>query len=424
MLRPLPGFRDFFPAECSLRNYILNGWRTVARRYGFLEIDGPTLEPVELYRKKSGGELLGQLFDFPLKGEDGELVAMRPELTPTLARMAAARANEVRKPIRWFATPLCFRYERQQRGRLREFYQLNCDIIGDDSPAADGELISMLIDVLRAFGLGAEEFIVRISDRHAWTEFAARHGVAPEQINEFLALVDKMERMKTEEFDLRLAGYGVSREALLGFIANPLTFADRCVALLANLEARGLRQYVEVDFSIVRGLAYYTGVVFEVFDRARSERAIAGGGRYDTLLTVMSDGKVTLPAIGFGMGDVVLANVIDKCAPAAALRDSWCANAQAVDLFVVIAAEELRSEALLCIQELRDHGVRVDYPFAAAKVGKQFQAADQSGARYALIVGNEWPQVKLKNLTTREEHLVDRAALASFLIPADKGLTH
>ncbi|MEI7776927.1 MAG: ATP phosphoribosyltransferase regulatory subunit, partial [Verrucomicrobiota bacterium] len=164
----LPGFRDFYPEDCALRNYVLSVWRSVAANYGFVEYDGPVLEPIELYRKKSGGELVGQLFDFVDKGE--RHVSLRPEMTPTLARMVASRERDYKKPLKWFCAPSFFRYEKQQRGRLREFFQLNCDILGDGSPAADAELLALLIDILRGFGLGPEDFVVRLSDRDAWLQ--------------------------------------------------------------------------------------------------------------------------------------------------------------------------------------------------------------------------------------------------------------
>src|SRR3954464_5430722 len=188
----LPGFRDFPPEECARRNYILSRWREVARRYGFVEFDGPMLEPIELYQKKSGGELVGQLFDFVDKGK--RHVALRPEMTPTLARIVAARHRDYRKPLKWFCVPPFFRYEKQQRGRLREFSQLNCDIIGEASPAADAELIAVLIDMLRVFGFAEQDFVVRLSDRGAWSQFATARGMQPEGVGAFLEIIDKLER--------------------------------------------------------------------------------------------------------------------------------------------------------------------------------------------------------------------------------------
>ncbi len=399
----LPGFRDFYPDDCARRNYILTKWREVARRYGFVEYDGPVLEPMALYEKKSGGELVGQLFDFTDKGD--RHVAMRPEMTPTLARMVAARERDFKKPLKWFCVPQFFRYEKQQRGRLREFYQLNCDIIGEASPAADAELIAVQIDMLRALGFSEKDFVVRLSSRTAWAQFFAQHGGREQDEYEFFQVVDKAERNPPEKTDAALAKFGITAEQVLAFMRSKTPTAE-LAAVLDDLTARGLRAFVEIDYAIVRGLAYYTGVVFEVFDRSLNERALSGGGRYDKLLGLMSDGKADLPALGFGMGDVVLANLIDDTPVAKALMDAWLVRERACDIYVVIAKEERRPDALALAQQLRDAGHRTDFPLSPAKVGKQFQTAEHLGARLAVLIGDEWPQVKVKTLATREEVLV------------------
>jgi histidyl-tRNA synthetase len=325
-------------------------------------------------------------------------------MTPTLARMVVAREREFKKPLKWFCVPNFFRHERQQRGRLREFYQLNCDIIGDDSPAADAELLAVQIDMLRAFGLTAADFVIRLSSRSAWEQFFERAGGQPEDEYEFFQIVDKAERTPVEKTTAALSRWGITADQMFEFMRSK-TPTPELAAVLSDLEARGLSGFVEIDYAIVRGLAYYTGTVFEVFDRAKNERALAGGGRYDKLLHLMSDGKVDLPALGFGMGDVVLANLIDETAVAAARMKEWIAGEHAADVYVVIAKEERRPDALRIVQRLRDGGQRVDYPLSAAKVGKQFQTAEQLGARYAVLLGDEWPQVKVKTLATREEVL-------------------
>lgn len=409
----LPGFRDFYPEDCALRNYVLSVWRSVAARYGFVEYDGPVLEPIELYRKKSGGELVGQLFDFVDKGE--RHVSLRPEMTPTLARMVAARERDYKKPLKWFCAPSFFRYEKQQRGRLREFFQLNCDILGDGSPAADAELLALLIDILRGFGLGPEDFVVRLSDRDVWLQFAQGKGVTIERLGDFLAVVDKLERSQEADNRRKLAEFGIELEAVQAFIADPSGEAAKLQGIIADLTARGLEKYVAVDLTIVRGLAYYTGLVFEVFDRNGKERALAGGGRYDGLLELMSDGKVKMPALGFGMGDVVLANLIGEVPNAKARRDAWLAANRAAEVYVVVADEARRSEALGVVQSLRESGWRTDFALSAVKVGKQFQAAEALGAQFAVVVGAEWPELKIKALATRTEHSATPELLASQL---------
>ena len=411
-MKPLPGFRDLFPEDFARRNYLVGKWKETARRYGFVEFDGPTLESAELYRKKnSGGEILGQLYEFIDKGE--RAVALRPEVTPTLARMIAARHRDFPKPMRWFNVGTCFRYERQQRGRLREFLQFNCDLVGDTSPAADAEVISLLIDLLRSFGLGPEDFAIRLSDRSAWHDFMTLHGLEKERAGEFLTIVDRMEKMPAEKTEELLAPFGITLATLKEFIAR--AEIPVLAPLLADLEARGLRDYVRPDLGVVRGLAYYTGVVFEAFALRAGLRAIAGGGRYDRLLADLSDGSADLPAVGFGVGDAVLLELLNEC-PAAKSQEEAALKADApVQIYLVIADEVHRSNALALAQQLRGEGWRVGFPLAQEKVGKQFGSAETLGASHAVVIGAEWPEVKVKRLSDRMEQELDHATLAIWL---------
>jgi histidyl-tRNA synthetase len=414
-MKPLPGFRDLFPEEFARRNYLVGRWRRTARSYGFVEFDGPTLESAELYRKKnSGGEILGQLYEFTDKGE--RAVALRPEVTPTLARMVAARHREYPKPLRWFNVGTCFRYERQQRGRLREFLQFNCDLVGDASAAADAEVIALLIDLLRSFGLGPQDFAIRLSDRSAWHDFMARHGVEKDRAAEFLTIVDRMEKMPPEKTAELLNPFGIGLETLKEFIEKAEIPA--LAPLLADLEARGLRGYVRPDLGVVRGLAYYTGVVFEAFALQGNLRAIAGGGRYDRLLADLSDGTSDLPAVGFGVGDAVLLELLNETPAAKALEDEALKADAPVQVYLVIAAEERRREALALAQQLREAGWRVGFPLGAEKVGKQFGTAESSGASHAVVIGSEWPLVKVKRLADRHEESVPADSLLAWLASA------
>jgi histidyl-tRNA synthetase len=405
----LPGFRDFLPNDCARRNYIFAKWREVARRYGFVEWDGPVLEPTELYTKKSGPEIVAQLFNFTDKGE--REVALRPELTPTLARVVAAHDREFKKPLKWFSIPQCFRYEKQQRGRLREHFQFNADIIGEPSLDADVEAIALCIDLLRGFGFGATDFVVRVSDREFWIDFLRARNVPEEKWQETLQIIDKSEREAREK-----------TAAKLGPLAEP-TFkildgkgsSEKLDRLVNALGARGLAEFVQIDLGIVRGLAYYSGVVFEAFDRGGKLRALAGGGRYDNLIGQLSDGAVSLPAIGFAMGDVVLGELISEIPAAKTLMEIAIASERDPDIYIVIAKEERRADALAQVQSLREGGYRVDYPLAPAKVGKQFQTAEQLGARAAILFGDEWPQVKVKDLRTGEQTLVAHPEVAAKL---------
>jgi histidyl-tRNA synthetase len=401
-MQSLPGFRDFLPNDCAARNYVFSRWREVARRYGFVEWDGPLLEPTELYRKKSGDEIVGQLFNFVDKGE--REVALRPELTPTLARVVAAHEREFKKPLKWFSIGQFFRYEKQQRGRLREHFQLNCDIIGESDFAADVELIALCIDVLRAFGLTEKDFVVRISDREFWTDFLRQQSLPGEQWEEVLQAIDKSER---EPWDKTVERLGKLADPVLSILSEGGR-SGKLDRLVDGLGARGLAGFVDVDVRIVRGLAYYTGTVFEVFDRAGKLRAIAGGGRYDNLINQLSDGSVSMPALGFAMGDVVLGELLRDRAAAREKMEAAIQNNKTIDIYAVIAKEARRGDALEQIQQLRERGYRVDYPLVPEKVARQFQAAENEGASIALLYGDEWPQVKVKKLATREEVLVPR----------------
>ncbi len=411
-MKPLPGFRDLFPEDFARRSHLVGRWREAARRYGFVEFDGPTLESAELYRKKnSGGEILGQLYAFQDKGE--REVALRPEVTPTLARMVAARHREYPKPLRWFSVGTCFRYERQQRGRLREFLQFNGDLLGDASPAADAEVVALLIDLLRSFGLTHQDFVIRLSSREAWQEFLSTQGVALERTGEFLNIVDKMEREPAEKTGEKLDSFGISLALLQDFVSR--SEIPSLAPVLADLEARGLREFVRPDLGVVRGLAYYTGIVFEAFALKGNLRAIAGGGRYDRLLADLSDGTADLPAVGFGVGDAVLLELIDEI-PAVKAQEQAAIKADSpVQIYLVIAAEERRPESLRLAQQLRERGWRVGFPLGAERVGKQFGIAETAGASHAVVIGAEWPMVKVKRLADRHEEEVAQEALADWL---------
>lgn len=390
----LTGFRDFFPDEFALRAHIQRVWREVAARYGFAEYDGPPLEPLELYTRKSGAEIVGQLYAFTDRG--GREVALRPEMTPTLARMVAARANGLRKPIRWFAIPQLFRYERPQRGRLREHFQLNCDLIGEPGPGADAEMIALALDVMRAFGFGPQTIRARVSDRRVLAVLLRAGGVSEAQLTDAYQAVDRIERARREDLASQLHAAGLGGGAIervfevaglrgrepiaaaLHGVAGGIEAGAAFFRSLDLLDAMGLGGFVDPDLSIVRGLAYYTGTVFELFDAGRTLRAICGGGRYDTLLSAL--GGVDLPALGFGMGDVVLGELLREhgLAPASTVRP---------DAFVAgVTADDAGAVAELA-HRLREAGLRVEYALALAPLGKQLRQAAAVDATVALVLG-------------------------------------
>src|SRR5262249_5088008 len=291
----LPGFRDFYPEQFAERAHVMNVWRDVARRFAFVEYDGPPLEPLELYTRKSGEEIVGQLYNFTDKG--GREIALRPEMTPTLARMAAMKANALRKPIRWFSMPQLFRYERQQRGRLREHFQLNVDIIGEPDVTADAELLAVAIEVMRGCGLTSADVRARVSDRRLLRAILSALGVRDANAAEVFGVIDKVHRQpralsveKLEKLGLAPAAIESLMQILehteLDDIARRFEQSPDVAASVAEVrrymtlvDELGISDWVTLDLTIVRGLAYYTGIVFELFDAKGELRAICGGGR-------------------------------------------------------------------------------------------------------------------------------------------------
>ncbi len=426
----LPGFREFYPEACASRNAIFECWRRSAQSYSFTEYDAPVLEPLELYIEKSGEEIVGQLFNFEDRG--GRAVALRPEMTPSLARLIGARANSLKRPIKWFNIGEHYRYERPQKGRLRAFYQFNADIFGEPGPAADAELIGLLVHTLRSFGLGAGDFKVRLSDRDLWLLMLASEGLDEAASARALGVIDKMERSPREKTLEGLAPiFGDSSERFLAQVEVLVGLRDFAAlsdfilklplegarmeaararlaewkALLGDLASAGFSGFIQIDLGIVRGLAYYTGFVFEAFEASGAGRALAGGGRYDALVKKL--GGPELPAVGFAMGDVTLADLLKA-------KHLFPEPPVRLDFFAVVGGEHERSCALEDAARLRAAGYRVDYPLKVSAFGKQFKLAGQSGARFALIYGSDEIErgvVKLQDLSSGEERELPRAEL-------------
>jgi histidyl-tRNA synthetase len=426
-MKSLQGFRDFLPDELARRDHIFGVWRDVARRYGFQEYDGPPLESLELYTRKSGDEIVGQLYNFTDKG--GREVALRPEMTPTLARMMAARASSLPKPIKWFSIPQLFRYERKQRGRLREHFQLNVDVIGASEVESDVDVLAVALDIQRGLGLTDEDVVARVNDRRIIAGALKLLEVSEEQIPSVYNAIDKFKKVTLDVFHDLLVGAGVptkrideltelcsGRKPFKDFFGDRLKesgFEEARTALenleryLKLLEDQGLAAFVEIDPSIVRGLAYYTGIVFELYDRRGELRAICGGGRYDNL--VASLGGPDIPAVGFGMGDVVLAELLKDrgLAPEAPAR---------VEATVIPVGGELADAARNVTTRLRANGISAETPYSPAGVGKDLKAANQARARFAVIVGpDEWSsgQVNLKDLRTGQQRQLSLEDLAA-----------
>ena len=436
MFQNLTGFRDFYPDQCQLRNNLFNNWRRVSFTANFREYDVPSLESLDLYREKSGEEILSQIYHFMDKG--GRAVAMRPEITPSVARMVGAKANALKKPIKWFSIGECFRYERPQKGRLRSFYQFNADIFGEESILADVELINLLINSLKIFGLTSVDFRVRLSDRIMWALLLELLGVDPNQTKDVLVLIDKYDRITDQDWELKTTQLFGAEKAMvfrsslkewlnLSNLADLKKFwqryqledslckkvfqrLDEWSHLLEALKTMGVSDFIELDFTIVRGLAYYTGFVFEAFDRNQKSRALAGGGRYDHLVAKL--GGPEIPATGFAVGDVTLQEFLKS----KNLLPTFC---QSLDVYVVVDGYEMLHNALSGISTLRSQGISVDYPLKPISLGKQFKIAHSSGANWIVVYGErEWGmgEVTLKDLSNGMESVVSpRVALESIV---------
>lgn len=429
----LPGFRDFYPEDFSRRQHIFRGWRLAASAFGFQEYDAPVLEPLELYKAKSGDEIEAQLFSFTDKG--GREVALRPEMTPTVCRMVGEKAGSLKRPIKWFSVAEFYRYERAQKGRLRAFHQLNADIFGEPGPEAEIELIALLIQCLAGFGLTKDDFYVRLSDRNLWFFYLEALGFSQEQMPAVLSAVDRIGKTEkgtgAEAFSIYEEKFGKlpdnirgavhafsqqggkqfsEQEILTRWLQGAAPAAREKVAtrmkdfqkVIGGLSDMGLNDFIEIDMSVVRGLAYYTGFVFEAFDRKGDLRALAGGGRYNDLIKKL--GGPDLPAVGFAIGDVTTGLLLEQ-------RGLAPKFSSVSEVYVVIGGEAERKAAFADIQKLRAAGLRIEYPFKDMAFGKQFKAASESGARLALIYGGDELAkgvVKLRDLTDRSERDVPR----------------
>ncbi|MEO7360288.1 MAG: ATP phosphoribosyltransferase regulatory subunit [Gemmatimonadaceae bacterium] len=425
--KSLPGFRDFYPEQFAIRAYIFETWRKVVQRYAFVEYDGPPLEPLDLYTQKSGDEIVGQLYNFEDKG--GRQVALRPEMTPTFARMVAAKAQALRKPIRWFSIPQLFRYERQQKGRLREHFQLNVDMVGEAHVMADAELISILIEIMREFGFTSDEVRARVSDRQLLNGLLGHLGIEESRWTAVYAVLDKLERQPREISVEKLVAAGLDSatvEAIMSFDtldfetlvarygSSPLVapHAARFAEYLAFADAHGVREWIQFDLTIVRGLAYYTGIVFELFDAVGEFRAICGGGRYNNLLASL--GGVDLPALGFGFGDVVLGELLRERGKLPEFQ------ATPHRLFIAAGEGVSATEVLMVASNIRRliPEISVSYGLnrAAIEERRANKQADDGGASGANVIGRLEKSDRITLSFASAESSGDQRALDSHLV--------
>lgn len=413
MTQGVRGTRDFYPEDMRLRNWLFERFHAAARSHGFEEYDAPVLESEELYTRKAGEEIVGQLYNFEDKG--GRAVALRPEMTPSLARMVMARAGALALPIKWYSIPQCWRYERTQRGRGREHYQWNVDIWGMNGVEADAELLSVLIQFFDSVGLTSEDLVIRISSRKVLEEVLGSLGIEGETFAQTCVIIDKMDKLPADVIEAQLSELGLSAEAI-SKIVNVLAITDidslksslssessavsELQSLFSLCDSYGISDWVSFDASVVRGLAYYTGPVFEAHDRAGNLRAICGGGRYDKLIGTL--GGNDLPATGFGFGDMV---VMELLADKGLLPEL----SSGVGDVVFGMGPELRDAAMKVAGKLRASGRTVDLVLEDKKMKWVFKHAERCGAsRLVMVMPDEWAdrKVRIKDLDSGEESTV------------------
>jgi histidyl-tRNA synthetase len=409
------GTRDFYPQDMAVRNWIIDGWKQASIRNGFEEYDGPIFEYLKMFQMKSGDEIVEQLFSLTDRG--GRELALRPEMTPTLARMINQRVNSLPRPIRWFSVPRLFRAERPQKGRLREFFQWNIDIIGVDDVLADAEVIFCALDYLRQVGLTPNDIVVKISSRKLLAAFLKRIGIAEERLDSLYVVLDKKDKLPLEAFrqmlgervpDVEMADKiqtFMETQAVrdISKVVEPDSEIEQAANELAELfnwlDRMGISTYCKFDPCIVRGLAYYTGIVYEIYDKANELRAIGGGGRYDNLLCDF--GGPDIPATGLAIGDCVLSILLEE-------KGLIKPELQGLDYFVAFVDEAYKETAVKLTMKLRSVGLIAGFSYKSAKLSKQLKEASEQRAKKCIIIGDEFKENKLavKDMATSQQELV------------------
>jgi len=409
-LAPVRGTRDFFPEDMRLRSWLFDHWRAAAQLFGFEEYDAPVLESLDLYIRKAGEEIAGQLYT--LQDKSGRELALRPEMTPTLARMVLQKGGSLSLPAKWFSIPQCWRYERMTRGRKREHYQWNCDIFGVEGVEAEAELLAVVTTFFTRIGLSAADVGIKISSRKVLQSVLERLGVTGDRFAAVCVLVDKLDKLPREAIEDDLAALDLGPEVVdeliatlslksidefAGVIGEDHEAVQELRALWSLAEAYGCADWLVFDASIVRGLAYYTGTVFEAFDRGATLRAVCGGGRYDKLLSTF--GGKDIPACGFGLGDVVVVELLKD-------KDLLPELTGGVDVVVFPMHPDAREAAMRVAAELRGDGDTVDLILEKKKMKWAFKHARRCGARRLVIVGPddvEAGEYAVKDLVTGEQ---------------------
>lgn len=383
--------RDFYPEDWRAREALFSIWRATAERFGFEGWDAPVVETMELLARKAGEEISEQIYSFVDKND--RRLALRPELTPSLARMIIARQGSLVFPLKWSAIGQCFRYERMTRGRKREHYQWNLDIVGEESTMAEAEVIGAAVAALRAMGLGETQFEVRVGSRAVLSELFARSGIGAEHFMACCLALDKRGKISEDEVAQLLSGEGLDKDNIarvfellaihsIDQVAQQLGEESAAIKQLRELYAvagtLGFGEFLTFDLGVIRGLGYYTGIVFEAFDTAGKFRAIFGGGRYDSLLAALGGEK--MPCVGLGFGDVVVQELLTDLGITPGGK-------RIVDYAIGYMSDECRALAMQATLKLRASGKSCDLALSPEKPKKFFGRADKSGAERAIYIG-------------------------------------
>ena len=416
-IQPVKGTRDFYPPDMAIRNFIIDGWKAVSLRNGFEEYDGPIFEYLKMFQLKSGDEIVEQLFSLQDRG--GRDLAIRPEITPTLARMVNQQINSLPKPIKWFSVPRLCRAERPQKGRLREFFQWNIDIIGVDDVLADAEIIFCVLDYLQQVRLTPDDVVVKISSRKMLASILQSIGIAEDQLEPLYVLLDKRSKLPPEAFEELLAEKVIDENKRIKILelmnaetieqisdsvelsAAAKESVDELRRLFELLEVMGVAAFCRFDIGVVRGLAYYTGVVYEIYDKASELRAIGGGGRYDDLLKQF--GGPAIPATGVGIGDCVLGILLEE----KGLLEKQL-PLRTLDYFVACVDKQYSQKAIEISVKLRRAGVAAGFSYKAASLSKQLKEASIRKVKSCIIIGEEFKNKELvvKDMATGRQQLI------------------
>jgi len=419
-IQAVKGTRDFYPPQMAVRNFIVDGWKAASIRNGFVEYDGPIFEYLQMYQIKSGDEIVEQLFNFEDRG--GRHLAIRPEITPTLARMVNQQINALARPIKWFSVPRLCRAERPQKGRLREFFQWNIDIIDVEDVLADAEVVYCSLDYLRSLGLTSKDVVAKISSRRLLAAVLKNIGIPETQLDSLYPILDKKPKIPVGAF-VELLEKEIDNPDTVRMIVKLMDVQsvddipalvklndeeqaalDELTQVFARLKQMGVVDFCRFDMGIVRGLAYYTGMVFEIHDVAGDLRAICGGGRYDNLLSDFGGPKVT--ATGMGMGDAVLEILLRE---KGLLTDDSVA-VQTLDYFVACVDDALFNRAVELTAKIRQKGYSANLNYKTNTLKKQIKAADSMNASRCIIIGGELKesnQLVVKDMKTGQQELID-----------------